>query len=746
VSVLKADYFDGKTSTRRPVSVMLAGGMLKVVGRDVSQEFDARGVRRSLRIANTPRWLYLPGGGACVTLDNDAVDRMTKDRRYEAVLHRWESRPSLAAVAVLMLVFSLWLLFDRALPVAVEAIAERIPVEAEAALGEESLRGMDKYLFVTSTLPFERQATIEDKFRELAGHAAENTPFRLEFRGSPAIGANAFALPSGIILLTDELVRASINDREVLGVLAHELGHVRHRHTMRTLLEGSVTALIIAAVTGDIASAASLAAAAPAVLLQAKYSRDAEREADAYAIRLMRQAGIDPRNLTALLTRLDSGETSRMGVPRFLTSHPSTEERRALAAQGIPPDVPEDVADERSASQTSPHGAKVTIVDPLQWSVMMKLGVRDFDELERILGGAQEEFERRPDNTQRLENAFSVFGKLGEGSAADLDEWARRRSSSYAARVARAMFHYRQGMEIGDVAGSEGVKGRAMRAHLDKARKDLVHSLTLSGKPYMSQLLLISVSARLGDRQAAASHYAEAVKLAPASVEARLARMRSLEPRRGGSYKEMERFVAETRGQLKDAGAIQVAARVPAYRGYELARKKNFGEAVARYDEAVALYPAPDILCERSRALSGLKRDADAFADVKLALSKAPDLRSCLDRAAEVAGAAPDPDQAIALLTLVIDVDVRSGAALNRRGFLHQRSGRMEQAFLDFKASAGRGDSMGQYELAKLYWAGSGVKEDRNEAVFWFRKSAAQGNTEAKASLGNALRVIAERK
>ena len=64
---------------------MLAAGRLKVVGRDFTGEYDVRGVRRSLRIANTPRWLYLPGGGACVTADNDAVDRMTVARRYERV-------------------------------------------------------------------------------------------------------------------------------------------------------------------------------------------------------------------------------------------------------------------------------------------------------------------------------------------------------------------------------------------------------------------------------------------------------------------------------------------------------------------------------------------------------------------------------------------------------------------------------------------------------------------------------------
>src|SRR3979490_2635456 len=118
---------------RRPGRIVVARGRMKIMGRDLEQEFDARLVRRSLRIANTPRWLYLPGGGACVTSDNAAVDRITRERRYERVLHKWESRPAYAALAVALVAGMLWLLVDRGVPVAVERIAEHIPVEADAA-------------------------------------------------------------------------------------------------------------------------------------------------------------------------------------------------------------------------------------------------------------------------------------------------------------------------------------------------------------------------------------------------------------------------------------------------------------------------------------------------------------------------------------------------------------------------------------------------------------------------------------
>src|SRR5258706_12828595 len=161
--ILKADYYDGKNWIQHPVSLVFAGRTVKIVGADVDLRVDLRRVRRSLRIANTPRWLYLPGGGACVTSDNAAVDGITRERRYERVLHKWESRPAYAVLAVALVAGMLWLLVDRGVPVAVEPIAEHIPVEAEAALGRETLRALDDRMMRKSTLSGSRQDSLRAK-------------------------------------------------------------------------------------------------------------------------------------------------------------------------------------------------------------------------------------------------------------------------------------------------------------------------------------------------------------------------------------------------------------------------------------------------------------------------------------------------------------------------------------------------------------------------------------------------------
>jgi Zn-dependent protease with chaperone function len=330
MSSLRAHYFDGREARRREVTLVLSGGSMKVVGREVDARFDAARVRVSTRIASTPRWIYLPGGGACVTEDNDAVDRLVRERRTQRLLHRLEARAPLAALAVLAVAALFWAIVDRGLPYAAARVAERMPIEAEAALGREALAGMERFWLRPSRLPEPRREALAARLQALAALAGDAPAYRLEFRASPAIGANAFALPSGIIVLTDELVQLSQSDDEVLAVLAHELGHVRHRHVMRQLLEASAVALLVTGVTGDVSSATSLAAAAPTLVLQTKFSRDNEREADAYAIELLRLAQLDPRLFGAILERMEGKVPRARMLPTFLSTHPATEERKAL--------------------------------------------------------------------------------------------------------------------------------------------------------------------------------------------------------------------------------------------------------------------------------------------------------------------------------------------------------------------------------------------------------------------------------
>jgi Zn-dependent protease with chaperone function len=193
------------------------------------------------------------------------------------------------------------------LPAAAEFVARRIPLEYESALGNEAVATLDELSFAASRLSTEQQDAVRAGFLDLLSPSQRSLPqpagVRLEFRdfgGAP----NAFALPGGIVVVTDALVE-QCKSGEVTAVLAHELGHVGKRHALRQLVLGAGTGAILAAVLGDASSIALFAGTAPGALLELKYSRELETEADDHAFDLLRRRGIRPSIFADALTCLE---------------------------------------------------------------------------------------------------------------------------------------------------------------------------------------------------------------------------------------------------------------------------------------------------------------------------------------------------------------------------------------------------------------------------------------------------------
>jgi predicted Zn-dependent protease len=220
-----------------------------------------------------------------------------------------------------------WGLIEYGIPALAKRVAYAFPASADAALGKDGLKLLDQTLFSPSTLANEQQDQLRMIFDTMTRQLADGHTFRLAFRQSDRIGPNAFAFPSGIIVVTDELVLLARHQNELISVLAHEIGHVHHRHAVRTLLQNSTVALLIASVTGDLTSLTALSASLPTLLVEAKYSRAFETEADRFALQYLREHGLQPAYFADMLVRLEEA-TGRTGkVHNYLASHPMTGQR-----------------------------------------------------------------------------------------------------------------------------------------------------------------------------------------------------------------------------------------------------------------------------------------------------------------------------------------------------------------------------------------------------------------------------------
>ena len=114
---------------------------------------------------------------------------------------------------------------------------------------------------------------------------------------------NAFALPGGTVVLFDGLVDLAQDDDQILGVLGHELGHVRARHSTRQLLQALGVGAVAGLLWGDFST---VAANVPIVLGVMRYGRAFEDEADAFALAFMRANRLPPQALELRHSRRDA--------------------------------------------------------------------------------------------------------------------------------------------------------------------------------------------------------------------------------------------------------------------------------------------------------------------------------------------------------------------------------------------------------------------------------------------------------
>ena len=329
---VNANYFDGRSARQQAVTLTISNGQLQLHGEELIRELPLANMSISAKLGLSPRLLHFSDGGHCEVNNHADFDAMLQGAgmHTKSLLSILENSWRYALAATLLLIIFVVGSFYWGLPWVANIAAERIPPAIALGIDTHVLGSVDDGLMQPSELSNKRKQALTNRFDKL--HSTNTLPqHHLEFRSSKAIGANAFALPGGTIIVTDQLVALAGNDEEILAVLAHELGHVSERHPMRQLLQSSVIGLAMTWYLGDIST---LLAAAPTLLLQTSYSRNFERRADRFASNMLLMNGIAPSRLADILLKLESShagkaeaEEHQSPITDLFSSHPDTAER-----------------------------------------------------------------------------------------------------------------------------------------------------------------------------------------------------------------------------------------------------------------------------------------------------------------------------------------------------------------------------------------------------------------------------------
>jgi Zn-dependent protease with chaperone function len=328
--MIQGRYFDSRRSAPQHATLQRDGaGRWQLLAGEVNLLIDPQQIRVSDRIGSIPRRVHLADGAEFETPDNDGMDALlgSDHRSHSRLVNALERRWGIAVAALVGVAVTCVLIVRFGLPTLSGWAAERLPPSADRLIGAQTLQILDRIVLDPTRLHIYRQTQLQELFSHMTSSLNDGHDYRLEFRRARGLGPNAFALPSGIIVVTDELVQIATSDEELAAVLAHEVGHVRGRHSLRILIQGAGVSALAVAVLGDIGSMSALAGAAPG-LVQAKHSRDFEREADSYARSWLAKEGIAATRFDDILCRMTQTHNgSREELPEFLSSHPGTAQR-----------------------------------------------------------------------------------------------------------------------------------------------------------------------------------------------------------------------------------------------------------------------------------------------------------------------------------------------------------------------------------------------------------------------------------
>ncbi len=189
------------------------------------------------------------------------------------------------------------------------------------------------------------QSYVTEVGKRLAGQpSAGDYPYSFTLINDDSI--NAFALPGGPIFIHSALLEAADNEPELAGVLAHEISHVVLRHGTSQASKANLVqlpAVLAGTVIGDGGALAQLGQLGVGFGLNAlimKYSRDAERQADANGVRILIEAGYDPLAMASFFEKLEAEGGPRQ--PAFLSSHPDPGNRRSAVLAEVAALPPSD--------------------------------------------------------------------------------------------------------------------------------------------------------------------------------------------------------------------------------------------------------------------------------------------------------------------------------------------------------------------------------------------------------------------
>jgi Zn-dependent protease with chaperone function len=317
-------FYDGTSSRRRQVRLALNDQLEISEGEAALVSWPYPDIRRADGAADILRLSCVSGPSLARLEIRDAalaavlisrcpgLDDAAAGRHGIGPIIGWSVAATISIAAVIW--FGLPLAADRLAPLVPESLERRIGDAAERQIG---------IIFGAKTCSnASGRAAFNKLMTEISQAAGIDRPVQATVLDTPV--PNAFALPGGKVYLFSGLLAKAENPDEIAGVLAHELGHVRHRDNTRNMIYSGGTSFLIGLLFGDITGSGALVFASRS-LVTASYSREAEQGADDFSVDVMHRLGRPTKPMGELIFRITGNQADN--TLSILANHPLTEDR-----------------------------------------------------------------------------------------------------------------------------------------------------------------------------------------------------------------------------------------------------------------------------------------------------------------------------------------------------------------------------------------------------------------------------------
>ncbi|MDN5000868.1 M48 family metallopeptidase [Bradyrhizobium sp. WYCCWR 12677] len=329
----EAIFFDGLSSRRRQVTLTLgdaleiaepgeaqAGGTVTRWAYDEIRRADSPAGILRLTSTSAPPLARLEIRDAA--FGGDLVARCTRIDEHQttgrgiAKIVGWSVAAAVSIVCVVLF----------GVPLAADRLAPLVPKPIERRIGDASEVQVKTIFRGEACNDAAGQAAFRklvNRLRDAAGLDDDSMTAGVLRTSVP----NAFALPGGKVYVLSALLDKAESPDELAGILAHELGHLKHHDNMRGLIYNGGTSFLIGLLFGDVTGSSAVIFASRSVV-EASYSREAETAADTFAIEIMHKLGRSPKPAAELMFRI-TGKEGGSSFATILASHPLTEDRLA---------------------------------------------------------------------------------------------------------------------------------------------------------------------------------------------------------------------------------------------------------------------------------------------------------------------------------------------------------------------------------------------------------------------------------